>query len=76
MIHRIIVVVCAAGLLSACGERSEAPTETQAQASQAAASTDLPFNVTEIAKFNEPWAMTFLPDGRLLVTEKKGALKL
>ena len=27
-------------------------------------------------KFNEPWAMTFLPDGRLLVTEKKGALKL
>ena len=36
----------------------------------------LPFAVTEIAKFKEPWAMTFLPDGRLLVTEKKGALKL
>ena len=27
-------------------------------------------------EFREPWAMTFLPDGRLLVTEKKGALKL
>lgn len=26
--------------------------------------------------FNEPWAMTFLPDGRLLVTEKSGALIL
>src|SRR5690606_15737532 len=76
IIPRIIVVVCAPGRLSACGERSEAPPETQAQASQAAASTALPFNVTEIAKFNEPWAMTFLPDGRLLVTEKKGALKL
>ncbi len=39
-------------------------------------SQTLPFKVTEIAKFNEPWAMTFLPDGRLLVSEKKGALKV
>ncbi|MET0532987.1 MAG: PQQ-dependent sugar dehydrogenase, partial [Steroidobacter sp.] len=34
------------------------------------------FVATPVAKFDEPWAMTFLPDGRLLVTEKKGALKL
>ena len=27
-------------------------------------------------KFNEPWAMTFLPNGNLLVTEKSGTLKL
>lgn len=26
--------------------------------------------------FNEPWAMTFLPDGKLLVTEKSGVLLL
>jgi glucose/arabinose dehydrogenase len=25
-------------------------------------------------KFNEPWAMTFLPNGELLVTEKRGTL--
>lgn len=31
---------------------------------------------TVVAQFKEPWAMTFLPDGRLLVTEKRGALKL
>jgi aldose sugar dehydrogenase len=31
---------------------------------------------TPVARFREPWAMTFLPDGRLLVSEKKGALKL
>lgn len=35
-----------------------------------------PFTVTEVAKFNEPWAMALLPDGRLLVTEKSGKLKL
>jgi aldose sugar dehydrogenase len=35
-----------------------------------------PFVSTPKATFNEPWAMTFLPDGRLLVTEKAGSLKL
>lgn len=32
--------------------------------------------VTEIANFDAPWAMTFLPDGRLLISETRGALKL
>ena len=27
-----------------------------------------------VATFDEPWAMTFLPEGSLLVTEKKGVL--
>src|SRR5688500_999594 len=35
-----------------------------------------PFTTTPMAEFNEPWAMAFLPDGRLFVTEKRGALKL
>lgn len=35
-----------------------------------------PFSIKPIASFNEPWAMTFLPDGRLLVTEKSGHLRL
>ena len=39
-----------------------------------ATATDLPFTVSEIASFDEPWAMEFLPDGRLLVTEKEGRL--
>jgi glucose/arabinose dehydrogenase len=34
------------------------------------------FTVTEIARLDEPWAMVFLPDGRALVTEKAGALKV
>lgn len=28
------------------------------------------------AQFNEPWAMTFLPDGEMLITEKQGNLLL
>lgn len=32
------------------------------------------FTATPIASFEEPWAMSFLPDGRLLVTEKEGRL--
>lgn len=35
-----------------------------------------PFVATPVADFDEPWAMTFLPDGRLLLTEKRGRLLL
>jgi glucose/arabinose dehydrogenase len=35
-----------------------------------------PVSVAVIADLDEPWAMAFLPDGRLLVTEKRGSLKL
>ena len=41
-----------------------------------AVAQNLPFTVTEITDFDIPWAMAFLPDGRLLVTEQRGALKL
>lgn len=34
------------------------------------------FTVEEMGTFNEPWAMTFLPDGRALVTEMNGTMRL
>ncbi|MEC3911748.1 PQQ-dependent sugar dehydrogenase [Sphingobium sp. CR2-8] len=44
--------------------------------SQTPASGDKPFKVATIADFDSPWAMTFLPDGRALVTEKAGEMIL
>ena len=35
-----------------------------------------PFTMTQVASFDLPWRMSFLPDGRMLVTEKVGRLNL
>lgn len=43
---------------------------------QEPANEGLPFEMNEVASFDEPWAMDFLPDGRILVTEMKGRLAL
>jgi glucose/arabinose dehydrogenase len=45
-------------------------------AGQPAIAQNHPFTVTQLADFEIPWAMEFLPDGRLLVTEQRGKLKL
>ncbi len=37
---------------------------------------DLPFTMTQVATFNRPWRIAFLPDARMLITEKVGALWL
>jgi glucose/arabinose dehydrogenase len=47
-----------------------------ATGAQAARAGGRPFAVQEIARFNEPWAMAFLPNGHALVTEKSGRLML
>lgn len=35
-----------------------------------------PFAIDALGRFDEPWAMTFLPSGELLITERGGSLKL
>lgn len=52
--------------------QTQTPVVTEAAAD---AIEGLPFASTAMGSFNEPWALGFLPDGSLLVTEKNGVLK-
>jgi len=47
-----------------------------AQLTQPSAPANAPFRMEEVADLESPWAMTFLPDGRMLITEKAGQLLL
>jgi aldose sugar dehydrogenase len=65
IVRASLAVIC----LAACNGTTDAAVQNQAAAAR-------PFTVTPVAKFDAPWAMTFLPDGRMLVTEKAGTLLL
>ncbi|MFN3549591.1 MAG: PQQ-dependent sugar dehydrogenase [Mesorhizobium sp.] len=52
------------------------PASALAQSFEVTSRDGMTIEATPIAEFNEPWAMTFLPDGDLLVTEKPGNLLL
>jgi glucose/arabinose dehydrogenase len=48
----------------------------QVNAGEQKSEASLPFNVTTVATFELPWRLAFLPDGRMLVTEKVGPVWL
>src|SRR6188508_1616796 len=48
----------------------------QVNAGAQAPEANLPFTMTQVATFNLPWRIAFLPDGRMLITEKPGAVWL
>lgn len=72
--------LASAALLAACNVPSDSGTSVNATAPDntaiQSAPDGRPFTVTPVADFDAPWAMTFLPDGRMLVTEKRGTLFL
>ena len=63
-------------LASACLLLLLASVSAQAQvnAGTLAADPNQPFTMTQITMLNLPWRIAFLPDGRMLITEKVGAL--
>jgi aldose sugar dehydrogenase len=66
--------VASLGLVAALGAACSADTTDPTSAGN---ESTLPFVVEEVDRFDEPWAMAFLPDsGDLLVTERSGTLHL
>ena len=53
-----------------------ATAQAQVNAGEQKPEADLPFTMTQVATFNLPWRIAFLPDGRMLITEKVGPLWL
>lgn len=75
MLH-VRTLLGATALLAACNSQ---PAPVQAQSAKGDAAQAAPvtaFKIDQVADFDSPWAMTFLPDGRMLVTEKAGTLFL
>jgi glucose/arabinose dehydrogenase len=48
----------------------------QVNAGEQKSDPNLPFTVTQITTLSLPWKIAFLPDGRMLITEKVGGLEL
>ena len=50
--------------------------QAQVNAGTKTPEASLPFTMTQVATFNLPWRIAFLPDGRMLITEKVGPVWL
>src|ERR1700677_4971317 len=50
--------------------------DAQINAGEQQPEASLPFNMTQVTTLDLPWRIAFLPDGRMLITEKVGALWL
>src|SRR5436309_8473098 len=48
----------------------------QVNAGEQKPEASLPFTMTTVANFQLPWRLAFLPDGRMLITEKVGPVWL
>src|SRR4051812_16894398 len=53
-----------------------ATARAQVNAGEQKPEPNLPFTMTQVATFKLPWRIAFLPDGRMLITEKVGPVWL
>jgi aldose sugar dehydrogenase len=59
-----------------CLTLASVPLWAQVNAGDQKPEASLPFNVNTVATFELPWRIAFLPDGRMLITEKVGPVWL
>ena len=59
-----LAFLAATAVLSATAARA------QVNAGAQAAEASVPFVMTQVASFNQPWRIAFLPDGRMLIRER------
>ncbi|GGB40433.1 dehydrogenase [Sphingomonas metalli] len=77
--RRLALLMAGAALLAGCG-RTQQPARSAAEPAEpvnygsARPMATKPFRTEAIASFEDPWALTFIADDRMLVTEKPGAL--
>jgi glucose/arabinose dehydrogenase len=69
---RLTTVSSAALLLTMAAATASA----QINAGELKPEPNLPFTMTQVATFSLPWRIAFLPDGRMLITEKVGPVWL
>ena len=66
-------VVVIAGLFAALAASQG---YAQINAGEQKGDSNLPFNMKQVTTLNLPWRIAFLPDGRMLITEKVGGMVL
>ncbi|MCA1748775.1 MAG: PQQ-dependent sugar dehydrogenase [Sphingomonadales bacterium] len=78
MSHRFLLAAASSIALFACSGNSPAQSDPASDGENSLTAVDPvePFQIEVVGDFDEPWAMAFLPDGRLIVTEKGGTMKL
>ena len=74
---RAVPALIIGGMLAACGPSGAAGQEGPAQRSPTPGPTEGVIRTEVVAEgLEHPWALEFLPDGRMLVTERPGRLRI
>lgn len=74
--HKLTLCAALPVLLLACNTSNDAVAGDETNTKSAITPVDgPPFVTAEMGVFDEPWAMTFLPNGILLITEKAGRIR-
>jgi glucose/arabinose dehydrogenase/cytochrome c551/c552 len=64
------------GIAGLCLAIASSAASAQVNAGEQKSDPNLPFTVTQVTTLDLPWKIAFLPDGRMLITEKTGGLQL